>query len=160
MKEKQNLIQVENHMLMQEITRMFNEKGKQSVTFVVRGYSMRPFLEDRRDKVILTPPRTPRIGDVVLAAVGEKLYALHRVIKIENGKYTMRGDGNPLSMKEQFRETDIIGIAQAFIRKGKVVSTSGIKWRAYSFTWKMLTPFRRILLAVYRRVRQGSNKKE
>ena len=58
MKEKHNLIQVENHLLMQEITRMFNEKGKQSVTFVVRGYSMRPFLEDRRDKVILTPPRT------------------------------------------------------------------------------------------------------
>ena len=153
MKENHNLIQVENHLLMQEITRMFNEKGKQSVTIVVRGYSMRPFLEDRRDKVILTPPRTPRVGDVVLAAIGEKVYALHRVIKIENGIYTMRGDGNPLSMKEQFREADIIGIAQAFIRKGKVIPTAGIKWQAYSFVWKMLTPFRRILLAIYRRIR-------
>ena len=153
MKGNHNLIQVENHLLMQEITRMFNEKGKQSVTFVVRGYSMRPFLEDRRDKVILTPPRTPRVGDVVLAAIGEKVYALHRVIKIENGIYTMRGDGNPLSMKEQFREADIIGIAQAFIRKGKVIPTAGIRWQVYSFIWKMLTPFRRILLAIYRRIR-------
>ena len=153
MKEKHSLIQIENHLLMQEITRMFNEKGKQSVTFVVRGYSMRPFLEDRRDKVILIPPRTPKVGDVVLAAIGERVYALHRVIKIENGIYTMRGDGNPLSMKEQFREADIIGIAQAFIRKGKVVPTAGFKWQAYSFVWKMLTPFRRILLAIYRRVR-------
>ena len=153
MKGNHNLIQVENHLLMQEITRMFNEKGKQSVTFVVRGYSMRPFLEDRRDKVILTPPRTPRVGDVVLAAIGEKVYALHRVIKIENGIYTMRGDGNPLSMKEQFRQADIIGIARAFIRKGKVVSTASIKWQVYSFVWKMLTPFRRILLAIYRRIR-------
>lgn len=153
MKEKHSLIQIENHLLMQEITRMFNEKGKQSVTFVVRGYSMRPFLEDRRDKVILTPPRTPKVGDVVLAAIGEKVYALHRVIKIENGIYTMRGDGNPLSMKEQFREADIIGIARAFIRKGKVVSTAGFKWQVYSFVWKMLTPFRRILLAIYRRIR-------
>ena len=153
MKGNHNLIQVENHLLMQEITRMFNEKGKQSVTFVVRGYSMRPFLEDRRDKVILTPPRTPRVGDVVLAAIGEKVYALHRVIKIENGIYTMRGDGNPLSMKEQFREADIIGIAQAFIRKGKVIPTAGIRWQVYSFVWKMLTPFRRILLAIYRRIR-------
>ena len=153
MKGNHNLIQVENHLLMQEITRMFNEKGKQSVTFVVRGYSMRPFLEDRRDKVILTPPRTPRVGDVVLAAIGEKVYALHRVIKIENGIYTMRGDGNPLSMKEQFRQADIIGIAQAFIRKGKVIPTAGIKWQVYSFIWKMLTPFRRILLAIYRRIR-------
>ena len=153
MKEKHNLIQIENHLLMQEITRMFNEKGKQSVTFVVRGYSMRPFLEDRRDKVILIPPRTPMVGDVVLAAIGERVYALHRVIKIENGIYTMRGDGNPLSMKEQFREADIIGIARAFIRKGKVVSTAGFKWKAYSFVWKMLTPFHRILLAIYRRIR-------
>lgn len=153
MKENHNLIQVENHLLMQEITRMFNEKGKQSVTFVVRGYSMRPFLEDRRDKVILTPPRTPMVGDVVLAAIGERVYALHRVIKIEDGIYTMRGDGNPLSMKEQFRQADIIGIAQAFIRKGKVIPTTGIKWQIYSFVWKMLTPFRRILLAIYRRVR-------
>lgn len=153
MKEKHCLIQVENHLLMQEITRMFNEKGKQSVTFVVRGYSMRPFLEDRRDKVMLIPPRTPRVGDVVLAAIGEKVYALHRVIKIEDGIYTMRGDGNPLSMKEQFREADIIGIAQAFIRKGKVVPTAGFKWQVYSFAWKMLTPFRRILLAIYRRIR-------
>lgn len=153
MKERHCLIQVENHLLMQEITRMFNEKGKQSVTFVVRGYSMRPFLEDRRDKVILTPPRTPRVGDVVLAAIGERVYALHRVIKIEDGIYTMRGDGNPLSMKEQFRESDIIGIAQAFIRKGKVVPTAGFKWQVYSFVWKMLTPFRRILLAIYRRIR-------
>ena len=153
MKEMHSLIQVENHLLMQEITRMFNEKGKQSVTFVVRGYSMRPLLEDRRDKVILIPPRTPRVGDVVLAAIGERVYALHRVIKIEDGIYTMRGDGNPLSMKEQFRQADIIGIAQAFIRKGKVVPTAGFKWQAYSFAWKMLTPFRRILLAIYRRVR-------
>jgi hypothetical protein len=93
------------------------------------------------------------VGDVVLAAIGERVYALHRVIKIEDGIYTMRGDGNPLSMKEQFRQADIIGIAQAFIRKGKVVSTAGFKWQAYSFAWKMLTPFRRILLAIYRRVR-------
>ena len=153
MKGNHNLIQVENHLLMQEITRMFNEKGKQSVTFVVRGYSMRPFLEDRRDKVILTPPRTPMVGDVVLAAIGERVYALHRVIKIEDGIYTMRGDGNPLSMKEQFRQADIIGIAQAFIRKGQVVPTAGFKWQAYSLAWKMLTPFRRILLAIYRRIR-------
>ena len=153
MKEKHNLIQVENHLLMQEITRMFNEKGKQSVTFVVRGYSMRPFLEDRRDKVILIPPRTPRVGDVVLATIGEKVYALHRVIKIENGIYTMRGDGNPLWMTEQFTYEKIIGIAQAFIRKGRREEVTGLKWRCYSVIWKALTPIRRILLAIYRRIK-------
>ena len=47
---------VNNHLFMQEITRAFNS-GKKSVTFVVRGFSMRPFLEDGRDKVIWLPSR-------------------------------------------------------------------------------------------------------
>ncbi len=143
---------VNNHLFMQEIRRLFNEEGKKSVTFVVKGVSMHPFLESGRDKVVLVPPRNPRIGDVVLAEIMEKRYALHRVIAVKDGVYTMRGDGNPLSMKEQFTEEKIIGIAEAFIRKGKYVSTSGRKWRAYSFLWRLMKPIRRILLAIYRRI--------
>ena len=152
MTEESRHIQIENHVLMQEITRMFNEMHKQSVTITVRGYSMRPFLEDRRDKVILTPPRTPGIGDVVLARIGDRSYALHRIIKIDNGTYTMQGDGNPLSMKEQFTQTDIIGVADAFIRKGRHITTNSFKWRTYSFAWRILKPIRRILLGVLRRL--------
>ena len=137
---------------MQEITRMFREKGKKSVTFVVRGFSMRPFLENGRDKVILAPPREPQLGDVVLAEVREQTYALHRVIKIEDGVYTMRGDGNPLQMTEQFTYDKIIGIADGFIRKGKKVNVTDRKWRFYSAMWKVLKPLRRILLAIYRRI--------
>ena len=142
---------VDNHLFMQEITRMFRKEGKKSVTFVVRGFSMRPFLDDGRDKVILVPPRVPEIGDVVLAEVGEKRYALHRVIKIENHIYTMRGDGNPLFMTEEFTFDKIIGVAYGFVRKGKRVEITDRKWRWYSATWEALKPLRRILLAIYRR---------
>lgn len=144
---------VNNHLFMQEIRRMFNEEGKKSVTFIVRGFSMRPFLENGRDKVILVPPRKPKTGDVVLAEIMEKRYALHRVIAIKNGVYTMQGDGNPKRMKERFTEEKIIGIADAFVRKGKHISVRSFKWRAYSFIWKMAKPFRRVLLAIYRRVK-------
>lgn len=143
---------VNNHLFMQEITRMFRQEGKKSVTFIVRGFSMRPFLEDGRDKVVLVPPREPKIGDVVLAEISEKRYALHRVIKVENGIYTMRGDGNPLSMTEQFTQDKIIGLADGFIRKGKFVSTDSRQWRCYSAVWNILKPLRRILLTIYRRI--------
>ena len=143
---------VDNHLFMQEIKRMFNEEGKKSVTFIVRGFSMRPFLENGRDKVILVPPRKPKIGDVVLAEIMEKRYALHRIISIKDGVYTMQGDGNPKRMKERFTEEKIIGIADAFVRKGKYVSVRSFKWRTYSFVWKMSKPFRRVLLAIYRRI--------
>lgn len=143
---------VNNHLFMQEITRMFRQEGKKSVTFIVRGFSMRPFLEDGRDKIVLAPPREPKIGDVVLAEISEKRYALHRVIKVENGIYTMRGDGNPLRMTEQFTQDKIIGLADGFIRKGKFVSTDSRQWRCYSAVWNILKPLRRILLAIYRRI--------
>lgn len=143
---------VDNHLFMQEIKRQFHENGKKSVTFIVRGYSMRPFLENNRDKVILVPPRTPKIGDVVLAEVHDKIYALHRVIKIEENIYTMRGDGNPLKMTETFTADRIVGVADAFVRKGKTVSIHSFKWRFYSTAWNILKPIRRILLAIYRRI--------
>lgn len=145
-------IKVNNHLLMQEITALFNA-GRESVTFTVRGYSMRPFLEHERDKVILVPPRTPRTGDVVLAEVSKERYALHRVIEADGKRYIMRGDGNPLKMKEVFTEENIIGVAKAFIRKGKRVSTESLQWKAYSTAWEILKPFRRVLLAIYRRIK-------
>ena len=152
MREICRQIEVENSLMMQEITRMFSTMGKKSVTFTVRGYSMRPFLEDRRDKVILTPPRKPRKGDVVLAQTGDGTYALHRVIRIDSNGYTMQGDGNPTYMTERFTYADIIGIADAFERKGKIYRTDGRTWRTYSAIWRALKPFRRILLALYRRI--------
>lgn len=143
---------VQNHAFMQEVRRQFSDGGKKSVTFVVRGISMHPFIQSERDKVILAPPRKPKIGDIVLAEVRKETYALHRVIKIENGIYTMRGDGNPLWMKEKFSEQDIVGVADAFIIKGKLVPTDSRRWRNCSRLWKMATPMRRILLAIYRRI--------
>lgn len=151
MSEKRRQVKVENHLLMQEIKKLF-ETGKESVTFIVRGYSMRPFLEHERDKVVLSPPQTPKVGDVVLAEFAKERYALHRVIKIEDEKLIMRGDGNPLEMKETFTTEQIIGVAKAFIRKGKVVPTDGWRWRTYSCIWNILRPTRRILLAIHRRI--------
>ena len=143
---------VDNHTFMREIRRMFNEEGRKSVTFVVRGSSMNPFLVSGRDKVVLIPPRKPKSGDVVLAEIMERTYALHRVIAIKDGVYTMQGDGNSITSTEQFTEDRIVGIAEAFIRKGETVRTDSLKWRMYSCIWKALRPFRRILLAIYRRI--------
>lgn len=145
-------VRVNNHLFIQEIKRMFNEKGKKSVTFVVRGFSMRPFIEHERDKVILVPPRRPKVGDVVLAEIAKKRYALHRVIKIDGDRFIMQGDGNPTRLTETFTMEDVVGIAEAFVRKGKVVPVTSHKWRYYSTAWRLLKPMRRILLAIYRRI--------
>ena len=157
---KENTItrMVDNHTFMNEVRKAFSQDGKKSVTFIVRGFSMQPFLWNGRDKVVLTPPRKPEIGDVVLAEIAEKRYALHRVIREKNGVYTMQGDGNHIRSTEQFTEKDIVGVADAFIRKGKYVSLKSRKWIWYSRIWMLLRPMRRIILGIYRRTYKNALK--
>ena len=145
-------IKVDNHIFVTQIVNALRQEGCKSVTFTIRGYSMRPFLEDCRDKVELTQPQEPQVGQVVLAEIAPQTYALHRIVKIEGNTITMRGDGNQLSHTETFTADKIIGTAISFIRKGKRVSVESKKWKFYSQLWERLKPMRRILLGIHRRI--------
>ena len=153
-KKKQiiDTVKVDIHSFVTQIAQMLRQEGRKSVTFTVRGYSMRPFIENGRDKVEITLPQEPRIGQVVLAEIAPRTYALHRIIKIEGDTVTMQGDGNYLSQTETFTADKIIGTVVSITRKGKRVSVESKKWKTYSFLWDKLKPMRRILLAIHRRV--------
>ena len=57
-----------NDILIPEVARLVSE-GK-TVTLPLRGYSMRPYLEDGRDKGLLTKVTEPlKVGDVILARI-------------------------------------------------------------------------------------------
>ncbi len=139
-----------NELIIPEIIKMLNQGH--SMTIGLRGYSMRPFLEDRRDKALLTKASTISVGDVVLAEIAPKRYALHRIIKINGDNITLRGDGNLNT--EYCNRKDIYGFAEGFYRKGrnKLDSTSSCKWRIYSIIWTRLFPVRRYLLFAYRKL--------
>lgn len=117
-----------------------------TATLPLRGRSMRPFLEDGRDKALLQIVDTYREGDAVLAEISRGHFVLHRIIKIEGTHVTLRGDGN--LGDEHCRLEDIRAKAVGFYRKGrtKLDSTDGRKWRVYSWWWTRLYPLRRYLL--------------
>ncbi len=123
-----------------------------TVTLPLHGYSMRPFLEDGRDKALLSKARNPKVGDPVLAEVGQGNFVLHRIVKITGDDVVLRGDGN--IGVERCRLSDVKGEAIGFYRKGRTTldKTNGMKWRVYSLLWTSLLPVRRYLLAIYRRV--------
>lgn len=127
------------------------EKGK-TVTINLRGFSMRPFLENDRDKALLTLATAPKVGDAVLAEIMPKKWVLHRIIAIDGDDVTLRGDGN-LGV-EHCKINDVKAKALGFYRKGrdKLDSTDGWKWKVYSWIWTRLYPIRRYLLAFYRRI--------
>ena len=131
-----------------EVINMVNEGH--TVTIPLRGYSMRPFLEDRRDKAVLVAASQLCKGDVVLAEIGHGHYVLHRIIKIDGNTITLRGDGN--IKEEKCVRENIKAQAIGFYRKNNKTmnSTNSLKWKLYSAAWSRLYPIRRYLLFIYR----------
>ncbi len=143
-------IQFENAVFLPEIVKMLNEGH--TVTLTLKGYSMRPFLEDGRDKALFIKPSAITVGDPVLAEIAPQHYVLHRIIHIDGEKVTLLGDGN-LSI-EHCLKSNVVGAVIGFYRKGRntLDRTDGRKWRLYSFVWTHLYPIRRYLLGIYRRI--------
>ena len=65
-----------NRLLIPEIIKMLEEGH--SVTLPLRGYSMRPFLEDGRDMALLTSPVDIKVGDPVLADIKASVIGFYR----------------------------------------------------------------------------------
>lgn len=147
---KINTVKIAKSELLPEIIKFLGE-GR-SVTLRLHGNSMRPFLEDGRDKAILKPVEEIKTGDVVLAEIRPKRYVLHRIVSINGDDVRLLGDGNMTA--EKCRRDSIKAIATGFYRKGRktIDSTNGWKWRMYSWVWLRLRPIRRYLLFIYKHV--------
>ena len=122
---------IPNDILIPEIKR-FIDDGHTAI-FRVRGNSMRLFLKDGRDKVVLAPCHKVNVRDVVLAEISPGHYVLHRIIRKDGKQLVLKGDGNVCGT-EQCTTDNIVGIATGFIRKGRdtIDPVSGYKWRIYS----------------------------
>lgn len=138
-----------NAQLLPEVVKMLNEGH--TVTLPLKGYSMRPFLENGRDKALLIKVQQLKKGDPVLAEVRPGHYVLHRIVAIHSNRVVLCGDGNLAN--EYCRQEDVRASVIGFYRKGRTTldRIDGCKWRIYSMIWVNLRPFRRILLSVYRR---------
>ncbi len=121
------------------------------MTFSVKGQSMLPFIIGGKESVILRRPGVIDVGDVVLAWVDGNRYVIHRIIRIDDDRVTLMGDGNVTT------EHCMLGDIKA--RVTHVVSADNKKrdlysrWRVSAAKlWYWLRPIRRYLLAIYRRL--------
>lgn len=143
-------LRLSNAEFLPEVVRLLG--AGHTVTLPLQGVSMRPFLENGRDKALLVKPQGLKVGDPVLAEIAPRHYVLHRVVAISGEEVTLRGDGN--LAEEHCRVADVKGAVVGFYRKGRerLERVEGWKWRTYSFLWTRLFPVRRYLLAIYRRL--------
>ena len=146
-------IEVPNDILIYKIKEILDRGA--TATFRVRGYSMRIFLEHERDLVTLKSPNKEdlKVGDVVLAEDKPRHFVLHRIIARTSNNLVLKGDGNIRGI-ETCTTDDVIGVATHFYRKGrqKPDSVDGWKWKTYSKIWLLLSPIRRYILAIHRRI--------
>ena len=136
--------------MMTEISRLISE-GK-TVTITAKGYSMNPFIVHLKDQITIGPWKDEQIkeGAVVLAKDTRGTYLIHRIIKRDGDRLTLMGDGN-IGLTETARTSEVIGLMQSVTKKGRTYSVQSLRWRLYSWFWKMLTPVRRYPLALWRR---------
>lgn len=142
-------MQMPNEIIIPQVAHLVS-LGK-TVTLPLRGFSMRPYLEDQRDKALLAaPPEVLKVGDVILAEIAPKRYALHRIVAIDGDNITMYGDGN--FSPERIKREDVMAIALGFYRKGrqKLESVDTNIYKVYWKTWVALRPLRRYLLLLWK----------
>ena len=148
---------MEGEMLMDEVVRLLKQGC--SVTLRVTGKSMCPFLMPTRDKVLLCPALSFRIGDIVLVGTATKEFVLHRIYEMGTDTLLLMGDGN-LSQMEVCSRDVVLGKAVKIIRNGHEVDCSSRMERFLSLTWMRLRPFRRGLLVVCRFFLNGLDDKK
>ena len=120
------------------------EKDGRVMTHVV-GASMLPLLHDRESIVIVEAADRvpPRRGDVVLYKTG-KTYILHRILKIRQNEYIIRGDNT--WVKEHVPETALLATMTGFYRtpNGRLVSRNNPAYRLYRLALPVIRWARRI----------------
>ncbi len=95
------------------------------------GTSMRPLFKDRRDNVLIRPVSEKlKKYDVPLYKRGDR-YILHRIIKITENGYVIRGD-NCDNCEYDITDEKIVGVLKGAWRKDKYFSVDNFFYKVYS----------------------------
>lgn len=123
----------------------------ESVPLVISGGSMAPFLVHGRDTVYLSKIRRPlKKGDMILFRRDSGAYILHRILKAENGMYTLVGDAQ--AWTEAVRHDQAKALVTAVRRKGRLLKRGSLCWMFFEKVWIRLVPLRPGILGLYGRI--------
>jgi len=141
---------IANNILIPEVARLVAEGH--SVSIMAKGNSMLPFIRDGKDTIVLVKPEGYKLGDLLLCEVAPEKYVLHRLIGAGDGRLILMGDGN-LKGTEECPPEKVMAKASHIIRGNcRRIDLESKGFRILSGIWKLLKPFRRIILGLRRRI--------
>lgn len=96
------------------------------------GDSMMPLIKEGRDVLIIEPKPAGRLkrDDVPLYKRDSGQYVLHRIVKVRDEDYLIRGD-NRYNTEKGIQDRHIIGLLTGIIRDGKVLSVTDAEYLLY-----------------------------
>ncbi len=94
-----------------------------------KGVSMLPTIVPIKDKIVLTEPDDIKKNDIILYKRNSGIYVAHRIMKVNEGHYTMCGD-NQFVFEKGIAKGQIIAVVSQ-VRKcdGSVLSRKDIQSR-------------------------------
>ena len=104
-----------------------------SVEMTVKGFSMRPFVRNERDVVVLSPLASDslRVGMVLLFRYKGR-HTLHRLVAMSGSRLIMEGDGN-------YRTTEVVGpedvvayVSEVRLEGAPTFKYNSVGWRCRS----------------------------
>lgn len=121
----------------------------ETVSFPVSGFSMNPFLADKRDAVLVKrPERDLKRGDIVLYNRRNGQYILHRIWRVKRDGYFMVGDAQT-EIEGPIKPDQIIGLVEKIRRKGKWIDETDFLWQFFERVWIRILPLRPVLCKGY-----------
>lgn len=121
----------------------------ETVSIPVSGFSMNPFLADKRDAVLVKrPERDLKRGDIVLYKRRNGQYILHRIWRVKREGYFMVGDAQT-GIEGPIKHDQIIGLVEKIRRKGKWIDETDFLWKFFEKIWIRILPLRPVLCKGY-----------
>lgn len=121
-----------------------------------QGYSMYPFIDPRRDEVVLAgieDGSVLRRGDVVLCRRENGMLVLHRIYKIRQDGLYLLGDHQTV-VEGPVRREQIKGRMTGIVRDGHYMDVGNPGYRMLSAVWLWLRPARRVIMVPAARLRR------
>lgn len=117
-----------------------------------KGTSMLPLLVQEKDSVLLASPTNIKKHDIVLYLRENDQYVLHRVMKINNGVFTMCGD-NQFLFEKGIKESQILAKVVGIYKENKFLKTDDKEYILYIFKQTLLIHSKRIIFNLKRPIK-------
>lgn len=108
------------------------------------GVSMFPMLRNRKDTIIIYPINGYLKKYDVLLYKRNNEYVLHRVVKVLENGYLIRGDN--CFYDEFVSDSQIIGILDSFYRGKRLIRINDMRYISYYKFWCFIYPLRVIFI--------------